>query len=170
MRGIHCWEVAWLCSTMPLLKLSLGKRWTAWWLRRWASIESIQNTLKIYFQLFCKLESTTFSWKTFDESLPNNLFQVGHAAGIAADFARVFPQTKHMYMYRHPCDYLRSVRSVFYSVFHPVFRTLALMISYQVRSYRENKFTEVVFQLTCFQNDNAMQYHLNRFCMLWTLS
>ena len=77
--------------------------------------------------------------------MPNNLFQVGHAAGIAADFARVFPQTKHMYMYRHPCDYLRSVRSVFYSVFHPVFRTLALMISYQVRNYRENEFIKVVF-------------------------
>ena len=56
---------------------------------------------------------------------------VGHAAGIAADFARTFPRVRHMYMYRHPAEYLRSVRSVFFSVFHPFFRSLALMLSYQ---------------------------------------
>lgn len=59
---------------------------------------------------------------------------VGHAAGIAADFARCFPSAKHMYMYRHPTEYLRSVRSVFFSVFHPFFRSLALMLSYQENS------------------------------------
>jgi len=37
---------------------------------------------------------------------------------------------KHLYMYRHPEEYVRSLRTVYRSLLHPVARSLLLYISF----------------------------------------
>ena len=53
-----------------------------------------------------------------------------HGIAIAKELAELYPDMKHMYMYRHPEEYVRSLRTVYRSLLHPVARSLLLYISF----------------------------------------
>ena len=51
---------------------------------------------------------------------------------MSGDLAELFPQTKHLYMFRTPAEYVRSMRSVFKSLLHPVVRHLLIFLSVEM--------------------------------------
>lgn len=53
-----------------------------------------------------------------------------HGIAIAKDLSEIYPEMKHLYMYRHPEEYVRSLRTVYRSLLHPVARSLLLYISF----------------------------------------
>jgi hypothetical protein len=53
-----------------------------------------------------------------------------HGIAIAKELAELYPNMKHLYMYRHPEEYVRSLRTVYRSLLHPVARSLLLYISF----------------------------------------
>ena len=52
-----------------------------------------------------------------------------HAIALTRELAELYPDMKHIYLYRHPAPYVRSVQSVFNSLLHPVVQTAMMRLS-----------------------------------------
>ena len=52
-----------------------------------------------------------------------------HAVALTRELASLYPNMKHLYLYRHPAPYVRSVQSVFNSLLHPVVQTAMMRLS-----------------------------------------
>ena len=66
-----------------------------------------------------------------------------HAIRLAWDLTRLYPkQIKHLYMMRHPVEYVRSMTSVFRSLLHPVVQHLMIYLSVDVGSMKEFIFRQ----------------------------
>ena len=55
-----------------------------------------------------------------------------HGIFIAQDLNYLYPKMKHLYMYRHPAEYVRSVRSVYNSLLHPIVRHLMIFSAFNM--------------------------------------
>jgi hypothetical protein len=44
----------------------------------------------------------------------------------------LYPNSSHLYMYRHPAEYVRSLISVYKSLLHPVARGLLIVMSFDI--------------------------------------
>ena len=68
-----------------------------------------------------------------------------HAIGIAASVTECFPKTKHLYMYRHPIEYVKSVRSVVRSLLHPLIQQMPLALNFgsDFRSFCNKQFITI---------------------------
>lgn len=53
-----------------------------------------------------------------------------HAIALTKDLAALYPNASHLYMYRHPAEYVRSLISVYKSLLHPLARSLLLYLSF----------------------------------------
>lgn len=53
-----------------------------------------------------------------------------HAIGLSKDIYTLFPSSVHLYLYRHPAEYVMSVITVFKSLLHPVARSLLVTLSF----------------------------------------
>ena len=54
-----------------------------------------------------------------------------HGVSIAKDLCRLYPNMKHLYMYRHPAEYVRSIRSLYHSLLPQfVYKLLSIPIVY----------------------------------------
>ena len=54
-----------------------------------------------------------------------------HAIGLTKEIYSLYPNSSHLYMYRHPAEYVRSLITVFKSLLHPVARSLMLYLAFQ---------------------------------------
>ncbi len=52
-----------------------------------------------------------------------------HAIAITSELDQLFPRVRHLYLYRHPAQYVTSVASVFSSLMHPVVRSAVVRFS-----------------------------------------
>lgn len=55
-----------------------------------------------------------------------------HGISVSEELANLYPNMKHLYMYRHPAEYVRSVRSVYKSLLHPIVRQLMMVMSFSM--------------------------------------
>ena len=54
-----------------------------------------------------------------------------HGISIAKDLCRLYPAMKHLYMYRHPAEYVRSIRSLYRSLLPAfIYKLLSIPIVY----------------------------------------
>ena len=44
----------------------------------------------------------------------------------------LYPTSSHLYLYRHPAEYVRSLISVYKSLLHPVVRSLLIHLSFDI--------------------------------------
>lgn len=54
-----------------------------------------------------------------------------HAIGLSKEIYELYPQSSHLYLYRHPAEYVRSLITVFKSLLHPVARSLMLHLAFR---------------------------------------
>ena len=73
------------------------------------------------------------------QSKPNEMIDCilfkpkAHGVLIAGDFAQMYLKTKHLFMFRHPEEYVQSMKSVFKSLMHPIMRHLVLMMAMKMQ-------------------------------------
>ncbi len=53
-----------------------------------------------------------------------------HAIALTKEIYDLYPQSKHLFLYRHPAEYVRSLISVYKSLLHPVARGLLMYFSF----------------------------------------
>ena len=53
-----------------------------------------------------------------------------HGIFIAQDLNYLYPNIKNLYMYRHPVEYVKSVRSVYKSLLHPIVRHIMVYAAF----------------------------------------
>jgi len=58
-----------------------------------------------------------------------------HGISIAQDLNSLYPNVKNLYMYRHPVEYVKSVRSVFKSILHPIVRHIMVYAAFDLNMY-----------------------------------
>jgi hypothetical protein len=54
-----------------------------------------------------------------------------HGISIAKELSELYPDMKHLYMYRHPEEYVRSLRTVYRSLLHPVARCIYCLLGFK---------------------------------------
>lgn len=55
-----------------------------------------------------------------------------HAVGITSELADIFKANmSHIYLYRHPAEYVTSLKAVFNSLLHPVIHTTLIRLSFR---------------------------------------
>ena len=85
-----------------------------------------------------------------------------HAIRLASDLTRLYPkQIKHLYMMRHPVEYVRSMTSVFRSLLHPVVQHLMIYLSVDVSSMKEFIFRQFGDKV------NLHAFQIRPFAFLW---
>ena len=55
-----------------------------------------------------------------------------HGILVAQELNGIYPNIKHLWMYRHPAEYVRSVRSVFKSLLHPVVHHMMMYMAFKM--------------------------------------
>ena len=70
--------------------------------------------------------------KQYSKDIENFLIKPkAHGISIARDLCRLYPTMKHLYMYRHPAEYVRSIRSLYHSLLPAfVYKLLSIPIVY----------------------------------------
>ena len=58
-----------------------------------------------------------------------------HGIYVAQDLNTLYPNIKNLYMYRHPVEYVKSVRSVFKSILHPIVRHVMVYAAFDMNMY-----------------------------------
>ncbi len=53
-----------------------------------------------------------------------------HAIGLTKEIYDLYPDSSHLFLYRHPAEYVRSLISVYKSLLHPVARGLLMTFSF----------------------------------------
>ncbi len=53
-----------------------------------------------------------------------------HGIAVAKELSELYPDMKHLYMYRDPKEYVRSLCTVYRSLMHPIVRSLLLYMSF----------------------------------------
>ena len=67
-----------------------------------------------------------------------------HAIALTKEIYDLYPNSSHLYLYRHPAEYVRSLISVYKSLLHPVARSLALHLSFEfdMKEFIERHFAD----------------------------
>ena len=52
-----------------------------------------------------------------------------HAIGLTSELCELYPKIRHLYLYRHPIEYLRSITSIYNTLLHPILQELVMKLS-----------------------------------------
>ena len=52
-----------------------------------------------------------------------------HAIGLTSELCELYPSIRHLYLYRHPTEYLRSITSIYNTLLHPILQELVMKLS-----------------------------------------
>jgi hypothetical protein len=52
-----------------------------------------------------------------------------HAIGLTKELAELYPHMRHLFLYRHPAEYVKSLASVFSSLLHPLVHSAIMRLS-----------------------------------------
>lgn len=55
-----------------------------------------------------------------------------HAIALTKEIYELYPDSSHLYLYRHPAEYVTSLISVYKSLLHPVARGLMIHLSFDI--------------------------------------
>ena len=55
-----------------------------------------------------------------------------HAIALSKEIYDLYPTSSHLYLYRHPAEYVRSLISVYKSLLHPVARSLMINLAFDI--------------------------------------
>ena len=70
-----------------------------------------------------------------------------HAVGITSELASIFKANMtHIYLYRHPAEYVTSLKAVFNSLLHPVIHTTLIRLSFRYA------YTQLCMTSGCYEN------------------
>ena len=58
-----------------------------------------------------------------------------HGIFVAKSLNLLYPNIKNLYMYRHPVEYVKSVRSVYHSLMHPIVRHIMVYAAFDLNMY-----------------------------------
>ena len=58
-----------------------------------------------------------------------------HGIYVARDLNALYPNIKNLFMYRHPVEYVKSVRSVYFSLLHPIVRHVMVYAAFDLNMY-----------------------------------
>ena len=53
-----------------------------------------------------------------------------HAIGLSKEIYNLYPGSTHLYLYRHPAEYVKSLITVYKSLLHPIARSLILYMAF----------------------------------------